>query len=279
MEKQNADPAEVSAAFTSIYGPGIYTPKCKKSAGGFHNETTELFNLKQLNYFYLRIDKKDWKPTIKCEHGAQDYNKATYYYLGKYALRLYFSKIHSLNKPYLFIRKNGIHWELVAIGAYHPCSLDNFTPNAMVQPSHNGKTLLSVAEDLTFYPTWSVLYLSQNVEYQGWTNVFTQEALMTLSSTTKMSAFLKDNTTSLLIHDDEVVMPTNNGPVQVTGAWKIMDDYYESTVFIPPASWWKFTERYFPDEIKYNNGHVLVPAKKMKSFLTKHVQSMQVKVC
>ena len=278
LEKRNADPVEITSAFTSIYGPGLYTPKCKKTESGYHNETTKLFNLLQLNYFHMQVDVKDWKPTIKCEHGGNDYNKPTYYYLGRYPLRLYFSKIHSLNEPYLFIRKTGFKWEMVAIGAYHPCSHDNTTPNAMAQPSGNGETLLSTNENLTFYPTWCV-FMSQNVQYQGWTNVFTQQALMSLSDKRKMSAILKGNTTSVFIHDGEVVMPTNNGPIQVTGAWKIMDDYYESTIFVSQFSWLKFTKRYFPEEFKYNNGHVSVPAKKIKDFLIENIKHMKVTFC
>ena len=275
LEKQDADAEEISAAFTSIYGRGISTPKCEKSYT-FHNEIKEVFNLQQLNYFHLQLDKSEWNPSIKCQNDLQDNNKATYYYLGKHPTRLYFSTIHSLNKPYLFIRKDLSSWKVIAIGAYHPCSLDNFTPNAIAEPS-NGKTLLRVAEDLTFYPTWSVQFLSHNVDYQGWTNVFTQEALMTLSDEISMAAFMQGNRTSLFIHDNQAIMPTNNGPVQVRGVWEIKDDYYVSSIYISSVSWWKFTERYFPDEIKYNYGLLSVPAKKMKNFLTKNVKTMKVR--
>lgn len=273
LEKKNADAAEITSVFTSLYGPGPQTPKCKKSEKGYHNETTVLFNLLQLNYFHMHVDVITWKPTIKCEDGV---NKPTYYYLGRYPSRLYFSKIHSLNKPYLFIRKNGLQWEMFAIGAYHPCSLDNTTPNAIANPSVNGETHLKIAQKVTFYPSWSVLYMS-NVQYQGWTpSVFKQQALMTLSELADMSVYLKGNTSSVFVSDSSVAMPTNNGPVQVIGTWNIMDDYYETYIFVTPFSWLKFTKGYIPDEIKYNNGRVSVPAKKMKNFLLKNVQQMQV---
>ena len=276
LENRNADPLEISAVFSGVYGKQLSTPQCRKFEGGYHNETVELLDLKQLNYFELMAsNNNDWNATIKCTNQKNDYDKATFYYLGRFGLRMYFSYIHSLNKPYIFIRNIQNRWDVVAIGAYYPCSLDNIEPNAVAEPLLNGKTVLSTEKDFTFLPTWAVVFMSHHFQYtSGWTNVFTQEALMTLSNTKKMVALLKGNTSSVFVHDNEILMPTNHGPIQVGGAWKMFDDYFESTITISKYSWWKFMNRYFPENIKYSE--VTAPANKMKDLLTKHVQSMKV---
>lgn len=257
---------------------GLTTIKCKQNPSGYKQETDGVIP-KQLNNFVLKpSDKKnDWNSQIKCTSFLID--QPTYYYLGRYNHQLYISQIHNLNKPMLFLRRDGQIWSIVAIGAYFPCTPNNqHKANAIAEPTTGGRTALRVNKDLEFYPAWALLYMSKNVDRNSdQAYIYDLQNILRLSDSKTLKGFFKkDSSSKVYVYDEKARIITNRTPQQVGLTIRMFDDYYETAVSAK-SSWKAVMERYLDDNIQYmknkaENEFFKVPVKKMKSFLMKTIQ-------
>ena len=280
--ERDAVASEISAAFEGYYGKGDYTPSCTQHEAGLQSETSKMTNLKQLNYLLVKPStNNDWNVTIKCQHEVSAWIKSVYYYLGQYPSHLFFSKIHGLNKPHLFLRNSYSGWDIIAMRSYYPCSQYKNQINAIVEADWDGKTLLRSQKGFSFFPTWPVLFMTNhNVIYRGrWPKAFYFTGLMNMSDTKTISVGMEGNSTYVGVEDGAIQLSSNHGPIKANGYWSIEDSFYYAEITIESNYWWKCVDKYFPEEIAYTEPEVTAPAKKVKKLLLDNVRTMQVNTC